>query len=264
MLYKNFNKPIIINAPIRYEHPLSFNPIEWEIFNEFIQTGVDKGTLKFLANNLYDKHYAEGFINRDVTYIPSLCTLGEEYTANKNKFILFSRAPIKINPNIVHKNEGLPGKYSYKDLLSFRAIIHIPYQVSTMSLFEHYSSNIPILFPAQEFLLELIVTDTKSFNEISWNQYFNGPSKSMLPFKGELDPNDYKNKEVLKHWIKYSDYYNSDWMPYITYFDSFENLSQITESFDAEKISNQMATFNIQRKEKIIHLWSKTLKDIYP
>jgi hypothetical protein len=25
-----------------------------------------------------------------------------------------------------------------------------------------------------------------------------------------------------------------------------------------------MATFNIQRKEKIIHLWSKTLKDIYP
>ncbi|MCJ7767674.1 hypothetical protein MUP79_04735, partial [Candidatus Bathyarchaeota archaeon] len=37
-----------------------------------------------------------------------------------------------------------------------KGIIHMPYECSTMSIFEQYSANVPLFFPSKSFLKELV------------------------------------------------------------------------------------------------------------
>jgi hypothetical protein len=48
------------------------------------------------------------------------------------------------------------GPQSWKDLFNRKAIIHFPYEVSTMSIFEQYSAGAVLVFPSRRFFEELI------------------------------------------------------------------------------------------------------------
>lgn len=51
---------------------------------------------------------------------------------------------------------SVAGEYAYADLVKHKAIVQpAPYQLSTMSIFEHYRMEIPLFFPSQKFLVEL-------------------------------------------------------------------------------------------------------------
>jgi len=266
LLYKYFDKPIIVNNPIRYEWPFSFNPEYWKQFNEYLQDGYDKKKIILIANNLYDKHYMELFIKRPVTFIPSVCEYypSGDYIGNKDTFLYYSRDRIKEfnNQNIVFKNDIFPKGHTHYDLRHFKGIIHIPYQISYMSIFEQYTYNIPLFVPTQKFLLDIY--SNRSYNvlkEISWNGYFNAVSKSSIHCDIDNDPNDYLNIESVNHWLQYSDFYDKNWMPYITYFDSFDELNNMVSDIDVKEISNNMKEFNKIRKNKIYTMWQSVLKD---
>ena len=264
LLYKHFNKPIIINNPIRYEWPFSFRPKDWEDFNIFLREGVDNGTIFLVANNLYDKYYMEDFIERKVEHIPSICDYYDSYyEPNDNNFIYYSRnkiAEIK-NPRIKYKDDIFKS-HKHSDLVKFKGIIHIPYQISYMSIFEQYTSNIPLFFPTKEFLLKILKENKYSvLKEVSWNNYFNTSDKSYIPYKGKYDPNDYNNINSVEHWLKYSDFYDEEWMPYITYFNSFEELNKLVDEVSVVDISNKMKIFNESRKDKIYKKWDSLIKN---
>lgn len=264
LLYKNFDKPIIINNPIRYEWPFSFRKRDWEYFNDFLRDGCDSGKIILVANNLYDKYYMEDFIEREVQHIPSICDYyGSYYESNEQPFIYYSRDRIKefTNDKIKYKND-LYEKHSHHDLVKFKGIIHIPYQISYMSIFEQYTSNIPLFFPTKELLTEIY--ETKRYDvlrEVSWNNYCNQPNHSYVEYKKKFDPNDYNNLESVTHWLTYSDFYDSEWMPHLTYFQSLEELNSIVENVDVTEISNNMNQFNVIRKQKIYDLWDNLLKN---
>jgi hypothetical protein len=98
--------------------------------------------------------------------------------------------------------------------------------------------------------------------EVSWNNYCGEKSKSFIEYKREYDPNDYNNHKSVEEWLKYADFYDEEWMPYITYFASFEELDKIVDEVNVNDISNNMKIFNEKRKSLIYDKWNNLINKI--
>jgi hypothetical protein len=262
MLYEKFNKPIILQIPIRYEVPFHNDKDKWNYFNEYLRDGIDKGMIIPVANSEYDKRYFEFFVQRECKLIPNIC----EYTgANWNpiidKFLYSSRLPIKFDNSVVDKSTL--HKYKWQDIANYKGIIIIPYNCSTMSIFEYYTSNMPIFCPSKDFMKELHKKyQNYVLPELTWNKTFGLTSGSIIDCDRTNDPNNYNNFDIMNNWIDFSDFYNQDWMPHIVYFDSFDDLISKMKNTDLREVSLKMSEFNKIRKNKIYDMWEKILNKI--
>jgi hypothetical protein len=240
MLYEKFNKPIIIHCPIRF-HCGCMNQDGFDKFIKYLQNGIDNKKIIPVANSKYEKLYLEYYTEREWKHIPNLC----EYTGincygTGNKFILCDGPDINI-PQVVRKS-AFGSNYNYKVWDNIKGSIHYPYNVGTMSIFEQYTGNIPLLFPSLNYCLEL-ADQKQTLSQVHW-------------------VHEYQSTFPWKKYIKYADFYDEEWMPYITYFNSQEELYDLINTIDTIKISNSMCEFNQIRKERIYKLWSEILQDI--
>lgn len=274
MLFKPWGKPIIVVASTRYEHPFTADPKKWTSFNDFLKAGIDEGIIIPLANNKYDAAYAEYFTERTWKVIPSICEYtGMHYQPENNRFLYWSRFPIDAKSHsLVDKSSFQPGRFrkvlnqlpflpkhrgfNWTDIGKFNGIVHIPYNVSVMSIFEHYTANIPLFFPSKGLLLDLTFESylPGALAEISFNQVFNLPTGSAIG-PSENDPNNYKCRETLANWLELADFYDEENMPYITYFDSLDAIKDCIYSVDLGAQSAKIKQFNKSRKAHIHELW---------
>lgn len=262
LLYKHFDKPIIINNPIRYEWPFSFRKNDWEYFNDYLRDGVDSGKIILVANNMFDKLYMEDYIEREVEFIPSVCDYyNQYYNPEEDLFLYYYKGNLNelTHPKIKAKS-SLYKTHKHEDLMKYKGIIHIPYQVSYMSIFEQYTANIPLFVPTRKFLIELYRKGYGVLQEMSWNKCMNQPSKSFISYKGKFDPNNYNDLYSVYHWIQYSDFYDEEWMPYIQQFESFNHLEKLVDTVDLTQISNNMKEFNKIRQSEIYDMWDNLIK----
>jgi len=262
MIYEKFRKPIIIQVPIRYEVPFYNNADKWNNFNDYLRKGIDNGMIIPIANSEYDKKYFEFFVERECKLIPSICEyVNSDWNPTIEKFLYSSRLSINFGTDIIVDKSTL-GKYEWQDIANYKGIIIIPYNCSTMSIFEYYNSNIPIFCPSKKLMKELYST-YKSYvlSELTWNQTFGNPPGSIIECDRTNDPNDYSNLDIMSNWIDYSDFYNTEWMPYIIYFDSFEELSSKL-TIDLREVSSNMKKFNVIRKDKIYKEWDKIINSL--
>jgi len=264
LLYEKFNKPIILHIPIRYEVPFENSKEKWINFNKFLIKGIENRIVFPIANSVYDKNYFEFFTKKNCDYIPNICDYTNTlWKPTQEKFLWYSKLPIMMsNDSIVNKSSL--GRYKWSDISKFKGIIMIPYNCSTMSIFEFYSSNIPLFCPSINFMIELY----KDYNnyvlsELCWNKLSNSKSQSIIECDITKDPNNYLDIEIMKKWIELSDFYNEEWMPHIVYFESFEDLEKKIKDSDLFGISEKMKEFNQIRKNNIHKMWENKLKDIY-
>lgn len=264
LLYKKFNKPIIINIPIRYEYPFQNSKEDWEFFNRYLQEGVDQGKIILVANSMYDKKYTETFLDREVTWIPSLCKYtGMNYQPKNDKWLYYSTKPLPlVNPNIQWKSSVLGSGYKWQDLAEFKGIVHFPYNCSTMSIFETYQAGIPLFFPEKEFLLYLYDHDFPVLDQLTWKGVFKQPSKSPIAYKGKFDPNDYDSTEAISYWLQYADFYYPEALRYVTYFNDFNDLVKKTQSIDTQNLNAQIVAHNKERNASSYESWKKILTRI--
>ena len=264
LLYEKFNKPIILINSCRYEQPASHtgNLDLWNFINTGLRRLYDNKLLFSVSNNLFDKEYLKLGTCIDSICLSSLCLYPNvtyeliDYNL-KNKFLLYSSLQdtnkyIK-NSNIININNIKP--YTYNQLIQFKAIIHIPYEISTMSLFEHYSMNMPLIIPTKRFLLELY--DNKLINF-----YGNYPvlfNTNKYPKKMDK----FLNSNWFNNIVNYADYYNDDIFKYIIYFDSFEELNNILINTNFDDISNKISEYNKLRRFKIFNTWSDILNKAF-
>jgi|SRR2546428_1814776 len=261
LMFQEFNKPIIVVASTRYEAPFTASYENWNWLNDSLRLMNKSNQLIPIANNLYDKNYCKYFTGFDWKYIPSLC----DYTKSNwnplsNSFLLDSKLlPLRLNNISVIPKKQL-GRYNWEDLTKYQGIIVIPYNASCMSVFEYYSASIPLFFPSYKFSLELYkqYREYGVYSELSWHQVFGMKGGSAINFT-QNDPNFYECDENMKNWIFYSDWYNEEWMPYITYFDSFKDLEEKIVRVNLYEISAKMKLHNIKRKEKIESLWKEVI-----
>jgi hypothetical protein len=279
MLFKLWKKPIIIVTSTRYEYPFTENAVKWHSFNDFLKTGIDDGKIIPVANNKYDAAYTEYFTKRTWNVIPSICEYtGMQYQPIGDGFLYWSKYPLKTSGcNITDKGNLAPNKFQkllnrlpflpkhlgfeWKDVCKYNGIIHIPYNVSIMSIFEQYTANIPLFFPTKNLLLDLAFNTNLSgaLSEISFNQVNNIDSGSIIG-GGENDPNDYKCRNNVEKWLSLADYYDEENMPFINYFNTLDEIQDCIHSVDLNKQSASMKKYNEHRKKMIYARWDAILK----
>ena len=265
LLYKDYNKPIILYIPIRYEYPWSNDTTQWRTFNDVLRGLYGRGLLYPVANSLYDKEYFEGFTGIPCKYIPSLCEYtGINYAPKSSKVLYWSRKHIKRVPkqieSVTDYKNSRGGQYKWNALGEIMGIVHFPYNSSIMSFFEHYSANIPLFVPSNNLMRELY-NSGDVMSEYSWNRFFNYRTKSQIKFNGPHDPNDYKNQRSFDHWLRLCDFNNIEWFPVVSTFGSLNELNDITPEM-CSMMSKTMADRQEKRRKKILDLWKDVLSSL--
>jgi hypothetical protein len=265
MLYELFNKPIIIVNCLRYEHPFTRYKENWDELNDCIKSLNSKNLLYWICNNKGDVEYTKYYTNIIGNWIPSLC----EYTNTKynpiyNKYIISNRTNLKphyLNNNAINlSNISRSGKwFDWNEKSKYKGIIHIPYSNGCMSIFEEYTSNIPLFFPSKEFGKELFHKKIM-FNDLTFYRYFNIQEPDDMNC-----PNSLRNDTILNMWFDTCDFYDEENMPYLYYFNSIDHLNILLTTLTIEDLiitSKKMEEFNKKRKEYVYSEWTKILNTI--
>jgi hypothetical protein len=140
-------------------------------------------------------------------------------------------------------------------LNEFSAVIHIPYNISTMSLFEQARANIPIWVPSKRLLKELW-TDTQEPNELSWTVFAPGSEADASTM------DNVRNPTVVEKWLDCADFYNPDILPNALSFDSIEELLQKGFTTDYESIVHNSVHSHQQRREAIYFAWEQVFQSL--
>ena len=178
--FERLKKPVILVNSCRYNQPFCYNGDEEELhaLNKCLQNLQQEGLLIAISNNRADQEYLRLGAGIDSVCIPSLCL----YT----KVSLDLERAVKVPPLIVSQRslripeekkellraaglvqtrvakqaaagEGSAQRFATWDVIHHRkALIHFPYEMSTMSLFEQYSAGAILLFPTKRFCAELV------------------------------------------------------------------------------------------------------------
>lgn len=262
LLYEKFNKPIILINSCRYEQPFSWtNDIyKWNNLNIKLKNMWDKKQLTIISNNKGDKEYLKDGTGINSILIPSLCLYTKlKYNPKNDICVIYNNNNINISENnkIKHKTSILKNNYTWEELYSFKGIIHMPYEVSTMSLFEQYSANIPLFFPSKNLLKNLIIHK---------KYYFQSRYNKIHNLNNNYHPNLIKalhDEDWVNFWIDNADYYDEENMKHIVYFNSFEELNFFIDTLDFNKISNDMKEHNIKRINSSYQKWKTIIENIF-
>lgn len=267
-LFTRFEKPIIMQLPIRYEHYFSFNPDKWREFNAWAVRLHKSGQLKVVSNSLYDQAYFQHFTGIQPIRIENLCEYtGVSYQGTKETALLWDSRSERVDslirgevPN-VNRLRALYPRYEWSEIVKHRAFIHVPYNASVMSFFEHYAMNVPLFVPTPDYLLQLKEL-YGALSELTWNQSCNNqPQGSAIePFyQNQPDPNAYQDPMAVRHWMIFYDHYN---LEHVQQFDSLNDLRRQLESADLRMISGMMRENNVARRAKIRHQWASLMSGI--
>ena len=268
ILYLGYNKPSFVHIPIRFDYGIHSDASSMRNIISIIQKAIESKNLIVTANNKYDAHYFNFLTGITPEHIPSLCTYTSlQYNSQSHSKSILIYAEKELDKSKIDFNfdlkSSLPHGYKWKELLKYKAIVHFPYQLSTMSIFEHYTANRPLFFPSEKFIHKLYFDGQNILSQVSNYQLWNTPPKTIVPYNGSLDLNNYKNPATIWEWLKYADFYDRNWMPHIQYFDSFEELNSMIRAVDFQKISDDMKLANIDRKQKIYSTWRKKLDEVF-
>tara|TARA_R110002020_G_scaffold103752_23_gene243236 strand:- start:16089 stop:17081 length:993 start_codon:yes stop_codon:yes gene_type:complete len=239
LLYEKFDKPIIAVAATRYEHPFSGDQDRWGWFNEKLIAMIDSGQITPVSNNKYDKFYCEHFTGRTWDHIPSFC----DYTQATYKPVHRWKNACVISSRVNHqvdecKHINSLGRHSWEDLYSHKAIVHVPYNTSIMSISEQYAASVPLLFPTLDF-------GKRTAGYLS--ELFFHTNKRIVPSL-------YDDKAIML-----ADFYDDTWMPHALFYDSFTDIPEILSSVDLLAVSDSMREFNTTRKLTVTERWEDAL-----
>jgi len=240
MLFEKYKKPILCINSCRFDQPFCVikNPME-QVFLTVLERMVQSKQLTIISNNKADSMYLYKATKIISHVIPSLCLYTEASHNPLNiGFVIYGDKRIfPEHPLLIEK----PAKYSWKDLHSYQGIIHVPYEMSTMSIFEQFMAGVPLFFPTKEFYKTCILNDTMTFISIY--------SNNTLEFK----------ETEINTWLNQADFYT---LPYINYYDSFEDLIEKLENFKDTEYERRLEWIN-NHKSSILGMWSQILEKVF-
>ncbi|KAK2144348.1 hypothetical protein LSH36_766g03157 [Paralvinella palmiformis] len=270
-----FNKSLLIIATLRYEQTKQ-SAQQWLQFNELLIKISQGVTNVIAANNLYDVKYLEYFTGLKPVLLPNYCAyLSNSYDAKRREFLVtpihstelydqffadFDNAVLKHDTGdltIFPLREMYP-QYQFSDLAAHPGIIYVPYQVSMVSLTEHYRMNIPLFFPSLSLLtrwhMKYQVVRLRTWDGYNMKRANGSVIRGVMP--GVPDPNNDYDEESVKYWLQFADFYR--W-PHIVYFDSVDDLVKKLHTVNLTEISENMKEHNVKAHDYIKRTWSRIL-----
>jgi hypothetical protein len=266
------NKSIIFNPAHRYN--LARCSIEkWEKQNKNYYMLRSKNKLVLSSMSKYDAEYQAhftglygyrlygygGFYAKGVKYNPTrteilvgptnqLGRIGGTVLIELNNY---SKAH---NYTFAHVRT-LYSRYTLHQLANHRAIVLFPYSVMAYSIIDFYISKIPIFLPSIKLLTEWKNVNDRTIRE----PFYCNKVADITPANNTIhkfSPND-DIDEAYSYWLQYADYFQ--W-PFVTTFDSWEDLINKLKTLDLKKISDNMKDFNVIREADLLNNWCKILK----
>lgn len=127
------------------------------------------------------------------------------------------------------------GRYEHPtDLLSYKAIVHIPYAWSNLALFENLQLEIVYFIPDIDFFIEIVKEGIKTVEN---REFFWSP-----PF--------------LLEYLKCSEWYCKENEECFVYFSSWNDLKQKIQTTDYEKKCNIIKNWNILHTTTMLNRWT--------
>jgi hypothetical protein len=261
LLYEGLDKPTLAIAATRYEWPLTHYGPSWEWLDSGLQRGVRDGWLTLVANNRADADYLENYTGLAAEHIPSAGTYtGLTYTGRTPAVVvcttgsgLADTVVRALEHDAVPLRSGLGARYSQAELYDHRALVFIPYNVSIMALFEHYTACAPIYVPDRAFLKELMVRHPADvLSSLSFCQVTGKPPAGP---PAALDLNDVRDPQIVDWYLDRADFYDLEWMPRIRQFESWKHLDHLLSTEDPAEISAAMVRERPERLRRIDALW---------
>ena len=241
MIFEKYNKPIIMINAVRYDIPFCWSKdmqmlSQW---NECLQRLNSNGLLTIVSNNKADQLYTKLGCGIEPKYIPSLCLYTKtRYTPEKPTFLCytgnFSRHPL------LTLKKDLPTRHEWSDITSFRGIVHYPYEVSIMNVFEQFTAGCPLFFPSKAL----------------WKS--DPVIQSISKYWDRQLPPSLSHMSDLSVWIELADMYDVFQSPNTYYYDSQSHLIEILKTFKYVDDYN----FRLAHIERVHEKWGKILDTV--
>ena len=314
--FERFNKSLVVVPSLRYNNYACRTPDRWRAWNRRLVTYAADPKNIVGANNLYDVEFLRYFTGIDAQYLPSFCNYsGMTYRATsddkatKNRVYLLwrrtqnergwlnGRFRADVDAELVRRNSSArlldlktvyPDAYKMADVAAHPGIVNVPYDASTMSVFEHYRMNVPLFFPAKALLVDwhleysvlcyrgtrlLRCDHDRPLKRGDLRQHRSTVERFPVGGDGRAgggtrgggcppDPNDDRSPTAVEYWLSLADFYQ---FPHITYFDSAADLGRILDELrpaDLRRISRRMAEHNRRLKRELLTKWSANLLTI--
>jgi hypothetical protein len=245
LLYKQFiGKRVVVHIPIRYDFPYTDRDEQRKVLDSFLLSDA----VILCANNRLDKAYFEDRTGTKDTcrYIPSLCAYtGMKWAPKRDDFLLYDGSRRFQIDNATNRYDMHP--HSWDDIQSFPAIVHIPYQISLMSIFEQYQACIPLFVPSKELLLKMYHNKADVLGQCFWSREQHG-KYGFGTMEAVLD---------------LADYYNDEWFPMIQKFNSVPDLEErLYDDAFLEHVSKEMEIGNRANRCRIMKAWEDVLAKV--
>jgi hypothetical protein len=245
-IFEKYDKPVLLVNSCRYEQPFGWTGDlrGWGWLNTVLKRMSVKGQLANVSNNKADRDYLQLGAGVESVHIPSLCLYtNATYAPTKPSFVCHGDRSF-FPPH--HLLEAKPSMgYSWSELYSYKGIVHIPYEMSTMSLFEQYSAGVPLWLPSRAFYETCIREARMPFGSIY-------ASRGPLALAGPLSD--------LGFWLDRADYYDPLNFKHVRYYDSAADLLRQLEQFELTPAERaERSAWIIARRNTVYAAWHAML-----
>jgi hypothetical protein len=228
-LYRSFDKPILVVNSTRYEAPYTAKPSAWNELDSYLVDSVEKRKMLLVSNNRGDADYLHFKTGIASEVVPSFC----DYTrlnwtpGGKHKIVIARSAEIEL---LIEKITGgewvgikkvLGENYNWKQYLDVKEIFYVPYNISTMSLFELATAGVPVTVPSRNLLKQMALNYSGVLSELS---YFQIRALGTQGLSIE-DPNNYSSDLFYDWWLDRADFYDTKLMPNVQNIEEIEELN---------------------------------------
>jgi hypothetical protein len=144
------------------------------------------------------------------------------------------------------------------------ALVLLPYQVSTISLFEVYRMGVPIFAPS----LSLLKRWCQDY-DLMWEATYGWPKRQedLLGVTHMPDPNGPQSGEETAEawearfdaWMPLADWYQWE---HVQLFNSWDDLMQKLLSTDLAAVSAKMLEVNVRERAKLVRQWKEILEGV--
>jgi hypothetical protein len=196
---------------------------------------IEDKKIAIISNNINDAKYIHARAGIITRIIPSLCDyIGYKHNPTRPDAVLFNSGKFGQRELYPAGNwlVAKPTNYTYKEIMEYKCIVHVPYDCSTMSIFEHYMNGAPLFLPTKRFYKQCVKEGKMEFIHF-YNEQF--------------------TEKQIDDALEVADFYI---FPHINYYDNFQECKTLVENFTDTKRQERLAWLENIRQE-ILDTWKQ-------
>ncbi|KAI8612397.1 hypothetical protein BC830DRAFT_577257 [Chytriomyces sp. MP71] len=166
----------------------------------------------------------------------------------------------------------LPKKYGGPEaLLKYKGFIEFPYQVSVMKFYENVANGVPQVIPSARLMKGVVQSNNHHYFDC-WlaaleegSLMLSNPDRFLKEKKKDIGFHGV-DRSYNASWIELSDFYSTEFQPFVYYFDSFRELGDLinkpASQFDVKNVRVEGPKFYEKVRQQTLTTWETLFHEI--